>query len=259
MFKFLFKNFGMLTILMIQVINILLGYFLGIFLQSDNNKSKTNLFVESLKVIDQMDTSNKKNVKNIIIDKQSTVLSSNENSLFLKESNSNSNNYEELSITLNYINRRKESNIDMEYLNTVYGKQGKQNLINKIKFIYYSILEIVFIYIILNIVILLFSIIDVIFENKNIKNNKDYNIIQNKNGEWVYKCNIETLDFSLNMIYLLIYISIIQKSVKLLKYEYIFKSTKYISYTVLISIIFGPSINVLYPLKFNFFFINFLL
>jgi len=76
----------------------------------------------------------------------------------------------------------------------------------------------VFIYIILNIAYLLFSIIDIIYESKNIKKNKDYNIIQNKNGEWVYKCYIEKFDFSFNIIYLLIYIFIMPRNIKLLKY-----------------------------------------
>ncbi|KAG4092836.1 hypothetical protein H8356DRAFT_1081868 [Neocallimastix lanati (nom. inval.)] len=165
-----------------------------------------------------------------------------ENNVF-KENTAN------LYTSVNYINRSSESSIDMESLNIAYGKQGKQILIKKIKVIYYSILEIVLIHIILNISFLLFSIIHVIYENKNIKNNKEYNIIQNENGEWIYKCNIEKLDFSLNLNYLLIYIFIIPRSIKLLKYEYIFKSTKYASYTVLISFIFGPLINVLYSLN----------
>ncbi|KAG4092818.1 hypothetical protein H8356DRAFT_950126 [Neocallimastix lanati (nom. inval.)] len=145
MLKFLFKNFGMSTILMIQVMNTLLGYFLGISFQSSEIKSNTAYPVESIKVINKKDHLNKFD-KNMTIDNRSSLYNSNENSLFTKESKIDGNNFEEL--YTHYINKKKESSINMEYLNTVYGKQGKHDLIKKIKFIYYSILEIVINYII---------------------------------------------------------------------------------------------------------------
>jgi len=154
--KYLFKHFGISTILMMQIIDTLLGYFLGISIQSNGNESTTNnLFVESINYINQMENFNKNN-KMIIKDKRSSVLNDYENNLFTQKDNRNNNNNKELPISVNYINGRKESNIDMESLNIAYGKKGKQVLIKKIKVIYHSILEIVFIYIILNIAYLLF-------------------------------------------------------------------------------------------------------
>lgn len=99
------------------------------------------------------------------------------------------------------------------------------------------LMEIIYIYPIFVIALLL-----IIIYYKN--NESDNSIVQGSNDQWFYKCDLENIDFILNSVYLMIHIQLLLKGLKTSKYDYIFRCTRYITYSMYFSIFLGPSINV---------------
>jgi len=75
-------------------------------------------------------------------------------------------------------------------------------------------------------------------------NNENLTIVQSNNGQWYYKCNLETADTIYSSIELLILILIMIKGKTVLLYEGVFKCNKYIVYSSSVGIVFGPLANV---------------
>ena len=91
-------------------------------------------------------------------------------------------------------------------------------------------------------IVIVFTILLSTFNNNDDKNY----YFQNDNGEWYYKCDLETPDIIYDSIELLLYIIIILKGKTVLSYECIFKCTKYITYSSIIGIVLGPLVNVIF-------------
>ncbi|OUM59930.1 hypothetical protein PIROE2DRAFT_63457 [Piromyces sp. E2] len=89
---------------------------------------------------------------------------------------------------------------------------------------------------------LFISILYKYLENKDTESDI---IIQSDNGEWYYKCNLETFDIIYSSLELFILIIIMIKGRTVLLYEGVFKCTKYIVYSSSVGIVFGPLANMI--------------
>jgi len=143
------------------------------------------------------------------------------------------NNEKSMSIINN-----KRKNVDGSNININKEENITKNIIKHIKKINSMLLEIFVILPIYNFV-LLFSLFYYGY-NKN----HDLYMVQNIDGNWYYQCNLNKLNFILNIIDFLILLIILIKGTCLLKYEGIFKFIKYIILSLFIGIVFGPLINV---------------
>jgi len=79
--------------------------------------------------------------------------------------------------------------------------------------------------------------------NNLIKHNNKLEVIQN-NEYWIYQCNLDQVDFVLNLITFMFLIGILLRGKKtILKYN-VFRCVKYITISLLIIITLGPFVNV---------------
>ncbi|ORX59219.1 hypothetical protein BCR36DRAFT_276147 [Piromyces finnis] len=76
------------------------------------------------------------------------------------------------------------------------------------------------------------------------KKNMEENTIQGKNGQWFYKCSLETSDMAYNSLELMILIFTLIKGKYVVRCNCVYKCTRYITYSTIIGIVFGPTVNV---------------
>jgi len=69
--------------------------------------------------------------------------------------------------------------------------------------------------------------------------------IQSDNGEWHFKCKLDNTNLIYNLLEELFIVFILVKGKSIFKYNYIFKNTRYITYSNIVQVIFGPLINVI--------------
>jgi len=81
-------------------------------------------------------------------------------------------------------------------------------------------------------------------DKKRINIKQKDNVLQNLNNKWSYKCKLEKQDIILNSIEAIVLLLILIRGNRLLKYNNIFRCTKYITYASFVGIIIGPIINV---------------
>ena len=77
-----------------------------------------------------------------------------------------------------------------------------------------------------------------------VKKDDIINKIQNENGEWLYKCNIDTLYLIYNSCEWIIIAVILLKGKYVFSMDCIFNVTRYITYSSILAIVFGPLIPV---------------
>ncbi|ORX77658.1 hypothetical protein BCR32DRAFT_270514 [Anaeromyces robustus] len=83
-----------------------------------------------------------------------------------------------------------------------------------------------------------------ISENDNIINNK--HLVQNiRNGEWSYKCNLDTYDLFYNIVDLILLIIILLRGKQIYHFQCIFKCTKFITYSSILFVFLGPIFNII--------------
>ncbi|OUM60243.1 hypothetical protein PIROE2DRAFT_14061, partial [Piromyces sp. E2] len=95
-------------------------------------------------------------------------------------------------------------------------------------------------------VILIIFIIIIFFKGNNdnsVLDLKNENNLQNKNGEWSYECSLENIDVLFNLMEFIILLLILIKGNQLLNFENVFRCTRYITYSSIVGIITGPTIN----------------
>jgi len=231
--NFLFKHFGILSVLLIHYINIIMSLKLGLKKQNNskfkfyekgsNNNQSINLSKPSSQIYEK-ENHNEYNIR------RNTI-------------NENSNTIRERDITFfNESNLLIESSLSYNNEIKTYHK--------KIKAVHSLFLELIYIYI-----TFLFLIIFIIIyytsinyrTNTNIKNNQNFQ--QSKNGYWYYKCSLEKPDLFLNLLYLISFVIILFLSNSFSNYECIFKFIQYIIYSNYIAVAMGPIINVLPPIN----------
>jgi len=84
----------------------------------------------------------------------------------------------------------------------------------------------------------------IVFFNYISNNDNKIIIVQSENGEWYYKCNMETVNFIYDIYEAILAIIIIVKGRNIISYNCIFKNVKFMIYSIIIGIVFGPIINV---------------
>lgn len=116
-----------------------------------------------------------------------------------------------------------------------------KHLIKCIRSAHSLYLEVLFVYPFFIISLIMISIIYKMKENKNNNNH----IIQSKDGQWFYKCDLENNDIIYYLLEFIILVFVLLKGIKILNYECIFKCTKYIAYAAIVDIAIGPIVNVI--------------
>ncbi|KAG4085267.1 hypothetical protein H8356DRAFT_1298496 [Neocallimastix lanati (nom. inval.)] len=262
-FNFIFKHIGISLMLVIFFVYIMPGLKLGIQAGEDNK----------LKLIDsETIVSHISNPDNCLHDKdtyfkESKSLERSKSMNKTKSLNKNKstsdenikkNNYELSSINLkeeyvlqsveqklnimNPSNTEEINDYQLKAKNKIIKKQNpNSNIMSYIEQIHSSIIKILIIYPFY--VILIFFLI-LIIKLKYNNSNKELSVIQSNNGNWIYKCDLENVDFFFNCIDFLFLIIMLINGKKILKYQYIFKCTKYIIYSLYIGVAFGPLINI---------------
>jgi len=118
-----------------------------------------------------------------------------------------------------------------------------KNLKKSIKKAQSTFIEVHVIYPIYILITLLVSILIIINEKRT--NIKGENIIQSRNGEWMYKCNNNNIDIIYHFLEFIVLLITLKKGLKILKYECVYKCTKFITYSSIIGIALGPLVNVI--------------
>ncbi|KAL6599435.1 hypothetical protein U3516DRAFT_494694, partial [Neocallimastix sp. 'constans'] len=116
------------------------------------------------------------------------------------------------------------------------------SIISCIRQVHSLLIEIYIVYVVYFISIFIIFIYHLLNQNNNKSN--DYYIVKNNNGDWIYKCNLEEMNFFINCFHLIVMILLLINGRKLLKYQGVFKCTKYIIYSLYIGIAFGPIVNI---------------
>ncbi|OUM67184.1 hypothetical protein PIROE2DRAFT_5452 [Piromyces sp. E2] len=80
--------------------------------------------------------------------------------------------------------------------------------------------------------------------NQNDINSNNENEDQSENGEWFYQCNVDTPNIIYNTFELLAIVVILLKGKYVLSMDCVFEVTKYITYSSILAIFIGPSIQV---------------
>jgi len=93
--------------------------------------------------------------------------------------------------------------------------------------------------------LILVTIIIPIFINYSVKDTNKIYDIQSENGEWFFKCTLETTNLVYSLMEEILIIVILIKGKYIFKYNYIFKNTRYITYSNIAQIFLGPLINVI--------------
>ncbi|OUM59806.1 hypothetical protein PIROE2DRAFT_14574 [Piromyces sp. E2] len=117
------------------------------------------------------------------------------------------------------------------------------NLKKAIKKAQSTFIEVHIIYPIYILITLLVSIL--IIDGEKERESKNLNIVQSKNGEWMYKCNSTNIEILYSFLEFFILLIILKNGITILKYECVFKCTKYITYSSIIGIALGPLINII--------------
>jgi len=128
-------------------------------------------------------------------------------------------------------NSKMDSSNNMMEINDFVVKK-----IKKVNSLFYEVFTIYIIFFI--------SIILIIFGNNKKFNNDKNALVQNEKGEWFYKCALEDYDLIYNLVEFFVFLILLIKGEKLIKYEGVFKCTKYITISMMIGIVIGPLINV---------------
>lgn len=252
--NFLLKHLGISLMLVIYLLYILPGIKLGIETKEDKKLQLINV-----------DSSNDKNSSNNLLENKTD---SNEsikgckskllNNIYETEfyrSNSKSNDnldeidskIREIEFKINIVYGKVEtegtnaSNLKLKNKNDKYNNSS--HVIRCIKQVHSLFIEVSFIYPICVAFIILFIIYIYFRFNKN---KYDFKTIKDDNGYWVYKCDLEKVDFFLNWLHLIVMIILLINGKKLFKYQCIFKCTRYITYSLYVSIATGPLVNVIY-------------
>jgi len=227
--KFIFKNIGIFTIFTIYLSYVILAMNLGL----DKNSKNIKLFL----VNSQASSTENINEKTVTSGSQLSI-----NSLNSKHNNNNNNN-----------NKIKENNQNIEIILNqnnfieTYNKNNlksknkkKEKLLERINEIHSTFVKVIFIYPLYVFSTLFF----VIYYYINKSNISDNNIIQNSDGYWNYKCDLEMIDFTNDIIHFILVIILFINYNKIVNYECIFKIIKYIYYSMFIVLTMGPIINV---------------
>ncbi|ORX56015.1 hypothetical protein BCR36DRAFT_280564 [Piromyces finnis] len=196
---------------------------------------------------------NSDNLKSILLSSQSVSIC---NTNYMNSNNNTKNILELESLYSDNISINKENNKNIEIMlnrngyldsynnrisNLKNKKENNVNIISRIANIHSIYIKILIIYPLYVISIFFFVFYYMIYNNKN----DDVTIVQNKDGYWNYKCNLEKTDFTYNIIHFIIIILLINSINKTIYYEWIFKITSYIVFSLYIAISIGPLINVI--------------
>jgi len=278
--NFFFKHIGLSLILITLYIIISLAHELGIYIDEDEkckfiSTSKNNMDenINSNTNPIKNDTSDMyvgKNLKSLLLaniasDKKNGIDRLNKNSLNesqyqiqktkrlsnntddeIYNNNQNPNNNSNNSSSIN-INRTNHiiSLMSIEKLANLRANQTEnKNIASNLKKSQSLFIESIILYII-NAIYICLVIIIYKFKEYNDKKYNISHILQEKNGQWVYKCNLERHDIVFHSLYFLILIMIIIKGNHVLQYECIFKSTKFITNSSYMFFALGPLINVI--------------
>lgn len=175
-----------------------------------------------------------------------------DNDLYKKINNNNDhiifNKTSTMSTTSDNSSSRYSSQKDI-YNNKLYNRLTvmpiNDEVINKVgsaRSLFTRILFLYFIYIL--------SIIAFIFITFNKSGKNLIKLVNEENGKFIHQCELEDFDFVYYSLDLFIYVIILIKGKKILSYNCIFKSIKYITYISFIGIAFGPTTNVILFLNF---------
>ncbi|ORX57678.1 hypothetical protein BCR36DRAFT_459391 [Piromyces finnis] len=159
-----------------------------------------------------------------------------QNSLQINTKNINKN---KLSISHININDTPKNN---ENPNALSKNKNYKAIKKSIKRAHSIFIDICIIYPIFILITLLVSVLIIVDERK--REDLKINTIQNKNGEWTYKCNINNINIIYHFLEMSILLVILCKGVIIFKYECIFRCTRSITYSSLTSVILGPAINI---------------
>jgi len=230
--NFITKHCGILIIYNISLIYISVGHRLGINYQKDDSKLKTFMNQSNDNQIFLSESNNSDNLNNNDINNKRS--SFRETILFNIEKELNNRNSW---IMLKDSNSRNNNNIDIDISKNDYETSMKE--INKNIFFLHSLfIELLTIYIIFCISFLILAFLYGF--NKNDK------YIQENDGKWRYECPLNQIDLLMNFIEFFMNIYSVTLALKIWNYSFIFKCTKYICYSSIIMISLGPLPNVMF-------------
>ena len=151
--------------------------------------------------------------------------------------NSNTNDSEK-DKTLNQNNNQNTKDNNKLY-NRISVMTINDEIINKVNLTRSLYIQTIFIYL----MYILFIIFMILYVKSSYKDDV-IKSIQENDGNFSYQCQLENYDIIFYLIKLLMHVVILIKGNKILMFNYIFVCIKYITYTSLIGIAFGPTANV---------------
>jgi len=265
-YNFIFKHIGISLILFTYSLYIIPGVILGIVSKEDEKlkfiineiSSNNQLSSSSYDVMNKRNTLNKStNSTNINIDNNTKEKGElNQNHKLNLNDTIDANDKKISHINLNYISDTKDKRISLisnndKRISRINSKKQDTNssIISCIRQVHSLLIEIYIVYVVYFISIFIIFIYHLLNQNNNKSN--DYYIVKNNNGDWIYKCNLEEMNFFINCFHLIVMILLLINGRKLLKYQGVFKCTKYIIYSLYIGIAFGPIVNVIFIKFYN--------
>jgi len=140
--------------------------------------------------------------------------------------------------TLNQNNNQNRKDNNKLY-NRISIMTINDEIINKVNLTRSLYIQTIFIYL----MYILFIIFMILYVKSSYKDDV-IKSIQENDGNFSYQCQLENYDIIFYLIKLLMHVVILIKGNKILMFNYIFVCIKYITYTSLIGIAFGPTANV---------------
>ncbi|KAL6625859.1 hypothetical protein U3516DRAFT_794237 [Neocallimastix sp. 'constans'] len=215
-FYFVIKHYGNLLIYSVFLICLYSGYKLGLNYK-EIERLNIHMFKNSIKVsIDDDDNDNLYNRR------KSFPLTE----IKLKELERELNNIEFLN------NNRTQQSLSIKSKNSE--KNNIKILKKNISYIHNLYIELIFLFVIWNIIITLI----ILYNNK-----KPNSYIKDINSKWLYKCPLDHANGVMDLIEIFMIIYLIKLVFNTWDYVYVFKCLKFIGYSIIIWISFGPFID----------------
>ena len=259
--NFFLKHIGIILSLYIYYLYVSFGYELGILDEADiekrmedysNDPSITNKNDFSKTNGKSIDSNTDHLMKKKIIKTEIINESEDENHVKKESSyennvtnnNINNNNNNNINTYMNNISKYNEAQKD---LNLIYGNDESIGSLYRAmsykKHIVNAHLLYINFFIIYPIIVVMTAVLLSVYKYI-IKENEIISKTQSENGEWFYKCNIDTPNLIYNSIELVIIMIILLKGKCVLLMDCVFEVTKYITYSSILAIVFGPLIPV---------------
>jgi len=240
--NFIFKHFGISSMMLILYLYIIQGFSLGVKVLK---KGKDNKYYRIKSAIDFMMYGNE--IKIVINDAPDINSDDNDDgkcdSITYKKKFKNQRKSYFITNNSGSLNFSHENEDDFNCVNDILMKAEKHANSSTIEALLVYLIYIFVIFFIL----ILYKWKDRKDEkkyNENEDNYLEHNLIQNTNGEWSYKCDLENVNIFFDIIGLIMLVIILIKGKQMNHYECIFSCIKYITYSCFVGIVLGPIVNV---------------